>query len=184
MRKAIPLAVSGLLMIFTGAYMILRPDGFLSVVIAMLGLYIAFDGIRSAVSLIRFRTFFPGAVRTAAIVKAVLNTVLGVVIIAIAATNPSILLDIVIYIVAADFLATALINFIDCMILSRSGVYYGSLGLETVLSFISSIVLFLFPGFIGSVVMTLLAAVILASGAVMVYAAVMYFIGKDGNGGF
>ena len=37
MRKAIPLAVSGLLMIFTGAYMILRPDGFLSVVIAMLG---------------------------------------------------------------------------------------------------------------------------------------------------
>ena len=163
MRKAIPLAVSGLLMIFTGAYMILRPDGFLSVVIAMLGLYIAFDGIRSAVSLIRFRTFFPGAVKTA---------------------NPSILLDIVIYIVAADFLATALINFIDCMILSRSGVYYGSLGLEAVLSFISSIVLFLFPGFIGSVVMTLLAAVILASGAVMVYAAVMYFIGKDGNGGF
>ena len=171
MRKSIPLAVSGLLMAFVGCYMILRPDDFLSVVIGILGFYIVADGVRSAVSLIRFRSLFSGAVRTMAAVKAAVNAVLGLIVIALAISKPSLLLTIVIYLVAADFLFTAVMNFIDSMVLARSGMMYGTLGMEAVVSFIISIILFLFPGFIGSVVMTLLAALLLAAGAVMIYAA-------------
>lgn len=181
MRKALPLAISGLLMIIVGAYMILRPDDFMSVVISLLGLYIVFDGIRSIISLVRYRTFFSSVVRSMAIIKGSLNTLLGAVIIVLAITNPMILLDIVIYIVAVDFLVTAVINFTDCMVLSRLDIGFGSLGLESVISFIFAIILFLFPGFIGSVIMTLLAAIILASGAVMLYAAIMRFLRNDGN---
>ena len=182
MRKVLPLAISGILMVFVGGYMILRPDDFLSVVISILGLYIVFDGIRSIVSLVRYRTFFSSAVRTMAIIKAVLNTVIGVMIIVLAFANPSIILDIVVYIAATAFLLTAVINFIDCLVLSQADVGYGTLGLESVISFIASIMLFAFPGFIGSVIMTLFAAIILAAGAVMVYAAIMrYVAGKDEN---
>ena len=179
MRKALPLALSGLLMVFIGAYMIIRPDDFLSVVISLLGIYIVFDGVRSVISLLRFRSYFPSFVKTLAAVKTVLNIVLGIVIIALAISNPSALLSAVIYIVAAAFLITAAINFTDCIALSRLGIGYGSLGLESIVSFIVSLILFIFPHFVGSVIMTLFSAIILSSGAVLVYAAILRFMRRD-----
>ena len=169
MRKALPLALSGLLMVFIGAYMIIRPDDFLSVVISLLGIYIVFDGVRSVISLLRFRSYFPSFVKI----------VLGIVIIALAISNPSALLSAVIYIVAAAFFITAVINFTDCIALSRLGIGYGSLGLESIVSFIVSLILFIFPHFVGSVIMTLFSAIILSSGAVLVYAAILRFMRRD-----
>ena len=192
MRKAFPLAFSGLLMIFVGIYMIVRPDDFQAVVMAILGLYVVFDGVRSVISAVRYRTVFPSAIRTAALIKAVINVLLGLVVILIAFIKPTLLLTVVIYIVAADFLLTAVINFANSIALSRLGIGFGSLGLEAVLSFLFSLILFMFPGFIGSVVMTVFAALLFAAGAVMVFAAVNGIvmqrrfreIEKDGFDGF
>ena len=176
MRKVFPLAFSGILMLFVGIYMIVRPDDFQAVVMAILGIYIVFDGVRSLVSLMRYRSIFSPAVRTIDGIKTVVNIILGLVVILIAFMRPTLLLTVVIYIIASDFLLTGIFNFINCMALSRLGMMFGSLGLEAVLSFLFAIILFMFPGFVGSVVMTLFAAILLASGAVMVFAAVSSLI--------
>ena len=63
--------------------------------------------------------------------------------------------------------------------LSRLGIGYGSLGLESIVSFIVSLILFIFPHFVGSVIMTLFSAIILSSGAVLVYAAILRFMRRD-----
>ena len=176
MRKVFPLAFSGALMLFVGIYMIVRPDDFQAVVMAILGIYIVFDGVRSLVSLMRYRSIFSPAVRTIDGIKTVVNIILGPVVILIAFMRPTLLLTVVIYIIASDFLLTGIFNFINCMALSRLGMMFGSLGLEAVLSFLFAIILFMFPGFVGSVVMTLFAAILLASGAVMIFAAVSSLI--------
>ena len=163
-------------MIFVGIYMLVRPDDFQTVVMALLGIYIVFDGVRSLVSLMRYRSVFSPAVRMIDGIKTVVNIILGLVVMLIAFMRPSLLLTVVIYIIASDFLLTGVFNFINCMALSRMGMMFGSLGLEAVLSFLFAIILFMFPGFVGSVVMTLFAAILLASGAVMVFAAISSLI--------
>ena len=45
MRRIIPLLISGALMVFIGLYMILRPSGFLTVVISAFGVYEVIDGV-------------------------------------------------------------------------------------------------------------------------------------------
>ena len=176
MRKAIPLAVSGLLMIFTGAYMILRPDGFLTVVISIFGVYLIIDAVRTLLLLRRMgdkagRTFL--GVSTG---KAILNLVLGILVVIIALLVPRLIPTLVVYIAAAAFLITGVVDLFDLIALSRMDFIWPGMGLETVLSFVFSLVLFLFPNFLTGVVMTLFAAILLASGALMIYGAISQLV--------
>ena len=51
--------ISGLLMIFIGLYMIIRPNGFLTVVISAFGIYLIIDGVRTMLAVQRLREMSP-----------------------------------------------------------------------------------------------------------------------------
>ena len=92
----------------------------------------------------------------------------GVTIIAISIARPDILIPIFVYIAGAVFLIAGIVNLADFIILSRSGIRFGYLGVEVVLLFLLAILLFLFPVFIGSSIIAVFAALICAAGAVSV----------------
>ena len=115
-----------------------------------------------------------------------LGTSSGLFVIIIAIAAPTLIPNLLVYIIAAAFLITGAVDLADMLLLSKAGVVGTGLGLETVLSFVFAILLFLFPSFLTGVVMTLFAAILLASGALMVYGSIssMVFsrrLRKDGE---
>ncbi len=164
--------ISGLLMIFIGLYMIIRPNGFLTVVISAFGIYLIIDGVRTMLAVQRLREMLGVRIRGLSTGKALLNMIAGIITVIIAIAAPSLIPTVLVYIIALAFLITGCVDLADLIFLSRSSVQYGGLGLETVLSFVFAIILFLFPNFLTGVVMTLFAAILFASGALMLYGAI------------
>ncbi len=172
MKRYIPLMISGLLMIFVGLYMILRPDGFLTVVISAFGVYLAIDGIRTLIAAYRLKEQLGMRIRGLSMGKALINMLAGLFVIIIALAAPTLIPTVLVYIAAAAFLITGVVDVIDLVVISHAGITAPGLGLETVLSFIFSLILFMFPNFLTGVIMTLFAAVLFASGAMMIYGAI------------
>lgn len=167
MRRSIPLFIIGALMLFIGIYMILCPSTFMAVTLSVFSVYMLFDGIRGIVSIFRFRNMSNG-IRSAVLAKSIAAIGAGVTIIAISIARPDILIPVFVYIAGAVFLIAGIVNLADFIILSRSGIRFGYLGVEVVLLFLLAILLFLFPVFIGSSIITVFAALICSAGAVSV----------------
>ena len=172
MKKYLPLFISGILMVFIGLYMILRPDSFLSVVISVFGIYLVFDGMRTLLAAYRLKDVFGKRIRGISMGKALLNMVSGIIVIIISLTKPSLIPTLIVYIAATAFVITGIVDVIDLLILSRAGMGVNALALETILSFVFAIILYLFPNFLTGIVMTLFAAILFASGLLMIYGAI------------
>ena len=175
MKKYIPLLISGLLMIFVGLYMILKPSGFVTVVFSVFGIYLALDGVRTLISAQRLGSAL-GRFRSVLIGRALLSMLVGLIVIIAAIAAPTLIPTLLVYIIAAAFLVAAAVDLADLLVMKKAGIPSGSLGLETLLSFVFSLLLFLFPNFLTGVVMTVFAAILFASGAVMAYGAVSAMI--------
>ncbi|MBO8436481.1 MAG: DUF308 domain-containing protein [Spirochaetes bacterium] len=176
MKKYIPLLLSGALMVFTGIYMILNPDSFLTVVILVFGIYLIIDAVRTLLFMRRFGDDAGRIFLGVSTGKAIMNLVMGLLVVIIALASPRLITTLVVYIAGAAFLLTGLVDLFDLIALSRMGAVWQGMGLETVLSFVFALILFLFPNFLTGVIMTLFAAILLSSGALMVYGAVSQMI--------
>ena len=142
MKKYLPLLISGLLMIFIGLYMILRPSGFLSVVISAFGIYLIIDGVRTLLGAYRLKDIFGKGIRSVSMGKALLNMIAGIVVIIIAVAAPSLIPTMLVYLVAAAFVITGIVDVIELVVLSRAEIPAASLGLETILSFVFAIIIY------------------------------------------
>ena len=89
MRKFLPFLVSGVLMLLIGLYMIIRPETFLTVVIALFGIYEAIDGLRSFIAIRRVNDVFGSVLRTVSYSKSVISMVVGLIVIIIAILAPN-----------------------------------------------------------------------------------------------
>ena len=176
MRKFLPFLVSGVLMLLIGLYMIIRPETFLTVVIALFGIYEAIDGLRSFIAIRRVNDVFGSVLRTVSYSKSVISMVVGLIVIIIAILAPNLIPTVIIYVIAASFLLAGVVNRIDLFAFSKNGLPFGPLGLETVLSLVFALILFLFPNVLTGIVLTVFAAVIFAGGAVMIYGAISAMI--------
>ncbi len=172
MRKAIFQILLGILLITSGACMVLLPDSFQKVVMIILGIYLILSGLKTLIAAIRFRTAFSHSMNIVTWIKLAVNIIVGGVVIYFALTHPSILMNVVIYIIAASFLFSGIIDILDAFIIMHRGFNYSSYRFDGLMSVIVSILLFMFPGFIGSVVMNLLAAIIIVIGAVMIVSSI------------
>ena len=108
--------------------------------------------------------------------KAAVNIALGLITVIIAAVSPSLIPTVIIYLAAAAFILDGAVDLLDLMSLSKLGITVPALGLETLLSFVFALILFLFPRFLTGIVMTLFAAVLFASGVLMIYGSVSSMI--------
>ena len=173
MRRIIPLLISGALMVFIGLYMILRPSGFLTVVISAFGVYEVIDGVKTFIAVYKLREAFGSFVRSISFGKSLVSMIAGLAVIIIAIIAPNLIPTVIVYIIAAAFLFSGLVSIVDLLALSKNDIPTGTLGLEAVLSFVFALILFLFPNFLTGIVMTVFAAILFASGIVMIYGSIV-----------
>ena len=173
MRRIIPLLISGALMVFIGLYMRLRPSGFLNVVISAFGVYEVIDGVKTLIAVYKLREAFGSFVRSISFGKSLVSMIAGLAVIIIAIIAPNLIPTVIVYIIAAAFLFSGLVSIVDLLALSKNDIPTGTLGLEAVLSFVFALILFLFPNFLTGIVMTVFAAILFASGIVMIYGSIV-----------
>lgn len=173
MRRIIPLLISGALMVFIGLYMILRPSGFLTVVISAFGVYEVIDGVKTLIAVYKLREAFGSFVRSISFGKSLVSMIAGLAVIIIAIIAPNLIPTVIVYIIASAFLFSGLVSIVDLLALSKNDIPTGTLGLEAVLSFVFALILFLFPNFLTGIVMTVFAAILFASGIVMIYGSIV-----------
>lgn len=175
MRHYVSLFITGALMLFTGIYMMLRPSTFVAVVLSVFAVYMIFDGVRGIMTALRFRTL-PQTIKNALFVKSAICILSGIAIIAISIAAENLLIPVFVYVSGAVFFVSGVINLTDYILLSRRGLNSGYLGFEIAFSFIIALLLFLFPNFIGTTVITIAAAIIFATGAVAITSGVYSII--------
>lgn len=173
MRRIILLLISGALMVFIGLYMILRPSGFLTVVISAFGVYEVIDGVKTLIAVYKLREAFGSFVRSISFGKSLVSMIAGLAVIIIAIIAPNLIPTVIVYIIVAAFLFSGLVSIVDLLALSKNDIPTGTLGLEAVLSFVFALILFLFPNFLTGIVMTVFAAILFASGIVMIYGSIV-----------
>ena len=167
MRRAIGYLIAGLLLIFIGAFMIVSPGKFLAIGTAMFAVYMIFDGGRSLYAFFRYTGISRG-VRSAVVSKGIVNLLLGIAVIILTIASPDIVMTVLVYIVAADFLLTGLINLADFLVMRKAGLRLGLLGMESGLEIAIAARMFFFPMMMGSFAFSLAGAAIIAFGAIAV----------------
>ena len=162
-------AISSALIMALGIFIIVRPDNFLAVVTAAFALYLAVDGVRTLLATFRFRQLSRRIVLPAYI-KGGVNVALGIALVVIAVRHRADFSKWLVYLIAADFLLTAVVDAIEFWLFRKAKEDTGAIGMNAVLSLVLSILLFIFPSISASVFFSVFGALVFSCGAVMLYA--------------
>ena len=162
-------AISSALIMALGIFIIVRPDNFLAVVTAAFALYLAVDGVRTLLATFRFRQLSRRIVLPAYI-KGGVNVALGIALVVIAVRERADFSKWLVYLIAADFLLTAVVDAIEFWLFRKAKEDTGAIGMNAVLSLVLSILLFIFPSISASVFFSVFGALVFSCGAVMLYA--------------
>jgi len=154
-----------LLMIF-GIYLMFQQESFIRIFISILGLFLAGSGLFSLFSLNRYQ--LGKRTKIATLVKALISLGLGVVAIIVPLSAANVSWTVLLYVIAAELIFSSIILFLDALLLRKSGIIISGMLSEGVFSLVVAILLFVFPQQIGSMLLKLVGAVLIASGLAMV----------------
>ncbi len=177
MKRLISNLMLSLLVLLLGSLMIIRPDRVMTVVFAILGIFMLASGLKNLYLSIAYASAISRRLGIAAIVKNAFNTIFSVLIVYFAFSNPAALMSIAVYLIAIDLLLTALLDLLDHMILRRQG--YVTVGImEIVVRIAFSIFMFFFPQLIGSTVFRIVAIVLVIYGVFSAVVSVLGFFAR------
>lgn len=159
MKKLISSIALALIPLVLSILMLAFPSRIVTVVFFMLSLYILLGSLRELYVVLKVDEL-PAGIRNVSVIKNAINIILSVIVIFMAFSNPGILMDIVVYIVAVDLLLTAISDTIDSIILRRMG-FRDILALDVILRYVFSAIMFFFPSFISSTFINIVAIIIL-----------------------
>lgn len=171
LKKFFSLLLSAIVLICVGIFMIAMPDAFLGIVVIVFSLFLALDGLKSIYLIFKTKIGSRGFKWTMGI-KALINIAIGVTAIVLAAQDPATVSSILVYLIAADFFATALVDLFDYTLLRRMALPAGSLGIEIIASILFGVLFCLFPQFISHTAVTILAVVVICMGAMSFISAI------------
>jgi len=163
MKKFLFYLLASLLLIGVGIFMIALPDRFLGIVVIIFSLFIIFDGLKSFYLLFRVKVA-SSRFRWTMGLKALINSAIGVISIMIAIFNPTTISKILVYLIAADFFATAIVDLFDYMILRTDALVTGTLGFEIIISILFGVLFCIFPQFVSHTAVTILAVIVICTG--------------------
>jgi len=155
--------LTAIVLALVGVFMVIKPDAFLGIVVIVFSLFLILDGIKSLYMLLRVKIHSLRFKWTMGI-KALVNVSIGVISIIIAIKKPTMISNILVYLIAIDFFATAIIDLFDYIILRGDSLVTGTLGVEILISTLFGILFCLFPQFISHTAVTILAVVIICLG--------------------
>lgn len=180
MKKLIGQSIYGALIIALGLFVLLKPDTFLKTLVLVIGLAVLFEGLFSL-----FYSFYLKAHRFVfrlSLIKALLNLFIGIIVVYFTLTYTGHEITTwIVYLVAIELIISGIFTFVDMIFLKRLGVLSlkGVLSSDFIFSIGFGILLFIFPNFMGSSIVTLIGIFILLSGVTWIFSGIiMYLKGK------
>ena len=131
-------------------------------------LYILFEGIKGLILYFRIKGRASKALRMSMLVKALMNVAISVITLIVASINREAILNIVVYLFAANFILSSLVDLADYMMVKRAKLegIFSSLTLQAALGLLFGILFIIFPQFIGKASLVIIAVIIIAIGII------------------
>ncbi len=158
--------IFGSLLVVLGIYLMFQQESFVRIFISILGLFLVGSGVASLFAL---RTYTLGRrTKMATLIQALISIVLGLVAFIVPLSAANVSWTLLLYLIAIELIFSAIISFLDALLLRKSELPVSSLLSEGVFSLVVAILLFVFPQQIGSMLLKLVGVVLIAMGLGMV----------------
>ncbi|MDD4573519.1 MAG: DUF308 domain-containing protein [Sphaerochaeta sp.] len=155
-------AVLATILSILGIYMMFQGEAFAKAFVALLGGGMVVTGINSLISM-RMYALGPRN-KSALAIKGLVNIAIGVLVVILSLFTENFGTHILLYILGAQLLVSALISVIQAFLLRKGNVSVAPLLSEALFSIVLAILFFAFPTQIGSLLLKLVGVVLLASG--------------------
>ena len=155
-------AVLAAILSILGIYMMFQGESFAKAFVALLGGGMVVTGINSLISM-RLYALGPRN-KSALAIKGLVNIAIGVLVVILSLFTENFGTHILLYILGAQLLVSALISVIQAFLLRKGNVSVAPLLSEALFSIVLAILFFAFPTQIGSLLLKLVGVVLLASG--------------------
>jgi uncharacterized membrane protein HdeD (DUF308 family) len=155
-------AVLATILSILGIYMMFQGESFAKAFVALLGGGMVVTGINSLISM-RLYALGPRN-KSALAIKGLVNIAIGVLVVILSLFTENFGTHILLYILGAQLLVSALISVIQAFLLRKGNVSVAPLLSEALFSIVLAILFFAFPTQIGSLLLKLVGVVLLASG--------------------
>lgn len=168
MKKAIYFLALGAMILALGIFMWARPNTFANLIALVVALYILFDGARSLYFYLKVRKKSSKAISNTILSKALLNILISVSALVISYVNREAILNIVVYLIAIDLIAAALIDLADYFLIKKAKMemLYSSLGVQAALGLVFGALFIIFPQFVGKTGITIIALIVIVAGVI------------------
>lgn len=165
-RHLLLATIFGSLLVVLGIYLMFQQESFVRIFISILGLFLVGSGVASLFAL---RTYTLGRrTKMATLIQALISIVLGLVAVIVPLSAANVSWTLLLYLIAIELIFSAIISFIDALLLRKSELPVSALLSEGVFSLVVAILLFVFPQQIGSMLLKLFGVVLIAMGLGMV----------------
>lgn len=166
MKKFIFSILASLIFIGVGVFMIAMPKAFLGILVIIFSIFLIIGAIKSIVMLFKLK-LLNTKLKLTITFKALLNIVIGVIAIVLAAKNPAAISTILVYLIAIDFFANSIVDMFDYAMLRNLAIPSGTLGFEIFTSLLFGILFLIFPQIISDIAVTILAVVVICVGVMV-----------------
>ncbi|MBQ2258964.1 MAG: DUF308 domain-containing protein [Spirochaetales bacterium] len=181
MKKSIFFLLLGLLIIALGVFIWVRPNTFVNVLAIAFSLFIFFMGAKSLMAYFKLKNKGSKALLNTLLIKSLVNMLVATSALIIIFTKKEAVLNLLVYIIAADLIASAFVDLLDSFIIRKAGLdySYSPLRFQALLGFAFGILFIVFPQFIGKTGLTIIAVIFIVIGLfVSFYAYHVYVLGK------
>jgi len=156
----------GSLLMILGIYLMFQQESFVKIFISILGLFLAGSGLFTLFSLSGYKLGKRSKIAT--LVKALISLGLGITAVIVPLTAADVSWKVFLFVIAIELVFSAVILFLDALLLRKSGIVVTGMLSEGVFSLVVAILLFVFPEQIGSMLLKLVGVVLIACGLGMV----------------
>ena len=156
----------GSLLVVLGIYLMFQQESFVRIFISILGLFLVGSGVASLFAL---RTYTLGRrTKMATLIQALISIVLGLVAFFVPLSAANVSWTLLLTLIAIELIFSAIISFLDALLLRKSELPVSALLSEGVFSLVVAILWVVFPQKIGSMLLKLVGVVLIAMGLGMV----------------
>lgn len=159
MKKLILNIIYALIPLTFAVLLLAFPSRTASILFIMLSVFILYGSLKELYFILKV-DMLSDRLRLISVIKNAINIILSVVVLFLSFSKPDVLMDVVVYIIAIDLLLTAISDSVDYIVLRRLG-FYDIVALDVILRYVFAILMFMFPSFISSTFIKIVAIIIL-----------------------
>ena len=152
----------GSMLVILGIFLMFQQESFVRFFISLLGIFLVGSGVSSLLALKKYE--LGARSKLATLIQALLSIVVGLVAVIVPLSTAAVSWTLLLYVIAVELVFSAIISFLDALLLRKTSFSVSGLLTEGVFSLFVAVLLFAFPQAIGDMLLKLIGVVLIATG--------------------